>query len=44
MHIIAQYTLNCYEDKYFISLFVHFKHIIKIYYHRTYTQIIIKNK
>ena len=36
MYIIALYTLNYYEDKYFISLFVHFKHIIKIHYHHVY--------
>ena len=35
-------TLNYYEDKYFISLFSHFKHTVKIYDHRAYTQIIIK--
>ena len=37
----AIYTLNYYEDKYFISLFAHFKHK-KIYDHCAYTQIIIK--
>ena len=42
MYIIALYTLNYYEDKYFISLFAHFKHTVEKYYHRTYTQIIIK--
>ena len=26
-------TLNYYEDKYFISLFAHFKHTVKIYAH-----------
>ena len=31
MYIIALYTLNYYEDKYFISLFAHFNHIAKIY-------------
>ena len=34
--------MNYYEDKYFISLFAHFKHTLEIYYHRIYTQIIIK--
>ena len=38
----AIYTLRYYEDKYFISLFVHFKHKGKIYNHQAYTQIIIK--
>ena len=38
----AIYTLNYYEDKYFISLFAHFKHKTKIYNHYTYTLIIIK--
>ena len=37
----AIYTLN-YEDKYFISLFAHFKHKAKIYNHCTYIQIIVK--
>ena len=27
------YTLNYYEDKYFISLFAHLKHTVKIYGH-----------
>ena len=36
----AMYTLNYYEDKYFISLFSHFKHTVKIYDHRAYIQII----
>ena len=31
MYIIMLYTLNYYEDKYFISLFVHFKHKARIY-------------
>ena len=31
MYIITLYTLNYYEDKYFISLFVHFKHKARIY-------------
>ena len=38
----AIYTLNYYEDKYFISLFAHFKHKAKIYNHHAYTIIIIK--
>ena len=42
MYMIALYTFNYYEDKYFISIFVHFMHTVKINYHRTYTQIIIK--
>ena len=29
----AIYTQNLYEDKYFISLFAHFKHIVKINTH-----------
>ena len=29
MYMIALYTLNYYEDKYFISLFEHFKHTVK---------------
>ena len=33
MYIIALYNLDYYEDKYFISLFVHFKHTVKIYSH-----------
>ena len=38
--MIVLYTSSYYEDKYFIlSLFAHFKHTVKIYYHRTYTQI-----
>ena len=36
------YTSNYYEDKYFISLFAHFKHKARIYYYRTYTLTIIK--
>ena len=44
MHIIALYTLNYYEDKCFISLFVRFKHTFKIYNHPMYTQFIIKKK
>ena len=43
MYIITLYTLNYYEDKYFISLFAHFKYTVKIYNHRTYTPIVIKN-
>ena len=27
----AIYTLNYYEDKYFVSLFEHFTHTVKIY-------------
>ena len=42
MSIIALYTLNYDENKFFISLFAHFKYTVKIYYHRMYTQIIIK--
>ena len=38
----AIYTLNYYEDKYFISLFAHFKHTVKIYDKCTYTLIFIK--
>ena len=38
----AIYTLNYYEDKYFISLFAHFKHKAKIYNHCAYTRIIIE--
>ena len=38
----AIYTLNYYEDKYFISLFSHFMHKAKLYNHCAYTQIIIK--
>ena len=41
MYIIMLYTLNYYEDKYFISLFAHFKYTVKTQYHQTYTQIII---
>ena len=37
MYIIALYTLNYYEDKYFISLFAHFKYTVKIYAHYEYT-------
>ena len=37
MYIIALYTLNYYEDKYFISLFAHFKYTVKIYAHYAYT-------
>ena len=33
MYIIVLYILNCYEDKYFISLFVHFKYKARIYSH-----------
>ena len=38
----AIYTLNYYEDKYFISLFASFKQKAKIYNHYPYAQIIIK--
>ena len=41
MYIITLYTLNYYEDKYFISPFAHFKYTVKIYNRRTYTHIII---
>ena len=40
--MIMLYTLNYYKDKYFITLFAHFKHTVKIYDHCAYTQIIIK--
>ena len=40
----AIYTLNYYEDKYFISFFEHFKHTVKICGQCTYTLIIIKKK
>ena len=33
----AIYTLNYYKDKYFISLFEHFKHTVKTYNYRAYT-------
>ena len=39
----AIYTLNNYEDKYFINLFAHFRHKAKIYNRCAYTQIIKKN-
>ena len=42
IYIITLYTLIYQEDKYFISLLVHFKHTVKIYYDHPYTQIIIK--
>ena len=42
MYIITLYTLNDYEDKYFISLFAHFKHKARIYTHN-FTHF-IKNK
>ena len=42
MYIIALYTLSYYKGKYFVSLFAHFKHTVKIYYHHTYTQIVTK--
>ena len=38
----AIYILNYYEDKYFISLFAHFKQKVKTCNHCQYTQIIIK--
>ena len=31
MYIITLYTLNYYKDKYFISLFAHFKYKARIY-------------
>ena len=31
------YTLNYYEDNYFISLFAHLKHTVKIYGYCAYT-------
>ena len=43
MHMIVLCTSSYYEDKYFISLFVPFKHTVKIYYPRKYTQINAKN-
>ena len=33
MYRITLYTLNYYEDKYFISLLSHFKYTVKIYNH-----------
>ena len=36
MYIITLYTLNYFKDKYFISLFEHFKYTVKIYYHHKY--------
>ena len=33
MYIIALNNLDYYEDKYFISLSVHFKHTVEIYSH-----------
>ena len=41
MHFIRYTYLNYYEDKYFVSLFAHFKHTVTICNH-AYTQIIIK--
>ena len=38
----AIYTLNYFEDEYFISLFSHFKPTVKIHDQCTYAQIIIK--
>ena len=37
MYIITLYTLNYYEDKYFISLFARFKYKARMYYYRTCT-------
>ena len=31
------YTLNYYEDNYFVSLFAHLKHTVKIYGYCAYT-------
>ena len=42
VYYCAIYALNYYEDKYFISLFAHFKHTVKIYAHN-FTNF-IKNK
>ena len=42
MYIITPYMLNYYEDKYFISLFAHFKYSVKIYAHN-FTHL-VKNK
>ena len=42
MYMIALYTLNYYEDKYFTSLFAHIKYTVKIYAHN-FTHF-IKNK
>ena len=41
--IYAIYTLNYYQDKYFISHFAHFKHTVKTYNHGAYTQNYYKN-
>ena len=38
MCIIALYTSNYYDDKYFVR----FSHTVKIYYHRIYTLTIIQ--
>ena len=37
MYIITLYTLNYYEDKYFISLIAYFKYKVKIHAHSAYT-------
>ena len=42
MYITTLYTLNYYEDKYFISLFSHFKHKAIIYAHN-FTHLIKNN-
>ena len=42
MYLFALYTLNYYEDKYFVSLFAHFKYTVKIYAHNF--KRFIKNK
>ena len=42
MYLIMLYTLNYYENKYFMSRFMHFKYTVKIYAHCTYTHIIKK--
>ena len=33
MYITTLYTLNYYEDKYFISLFARFKYKVRVYAH-----------
>ena len=42
MYLFALYTLNYYEDKYFVSFFAHFKYTVKIYAHNF--KHFIKNK
>ena len=42
MYLFALYTLNYYEDKYFVSLFAYFKYTVKIYAHNF--KHFIKNK